>query len=88
MNPFDAVFLDQYVFTLFYVLLILLTFVVTSDRRTGELLRGLNTTDSLTFYDYGTSPPRQVLDVGCGQGLVTLSLLDCDLLNRRQTLGR
>ncbi|EDR00407.1 uncharacterized protein LACBIDRAFT_334168 [Laccaria bicolor S238N-H82] len=38
------------------------------DRWTGELLRRLNTTDSPTFYDYGSSPPRQVLDLGCGQG--------------------
>ena len=56
LNPLDAVLLDQYVFTLFYCLLILLTFAVTSDERTGELLRRLNTTDSPTFYDYGSSP--------------------------------
>ena len=57
LNPFDVVLLDQYVFTLFYCLLILLTFVVTSDERTGELLRRLNTPDSPTFHDYGSSPP-------------------------------
>ncbi|EDR00403.1 uncharacterized protein LACBIDRAFT_314324 [Laccaria bicolor S238N-H82] len=38
------------------------------DRYTGDLLRRLNTTDSPTFYDHGPSPPRQVLDLGCGQG--------------------
>jgi 2-polyprenyl-3-methyl-5-hydroxy-6-metoxy-1,4-benzoquinol methylase len=47
---------------------------VTSDRRTGELLCRLNTTDLPTFYDYETSPPRQVLDLGCGQGLVSFLL--------------
>jgi methylase of polypeptide subunit release factors len=61
---------------------------VISDKRTGELLRRLNMTDSPMFYDYGTSPPRHVLDLGCGQGLVSLSLLHCDLPNRGQTLGR
>ncbi|EDR11701.1 uncharacterized protein LACBIDRAFT_324439 [Laccaria bicolor S238N-H82] len=51
-------------------LLILPTFVVTSDRWTGELLRRLNTTDSPTFHGHGTSPPHKyfTLNVKSGYG--------------------
>lgn len=39
-----------------------------NDRFTEELLRRLNSNGSPTFYDYGLTPPMNVLDLGCGHG--------------------
>ncbi|KAF7966001.1 hypothetical protein HWV62_40505 [Athelia sp. TMB] len=40
-----------------------------NDRYTNELLQRLNTNGSPTFHDYGQNPPKNILDLGCGQGL-------------------
>jgi ubiquinone/menaquinone biosynthesis C-methylase UbiE len=39
-----------------------------SDRFTEVLLRRLNSNGSPTFHDYGSNPPLNVLDLGCGHG--------------------
>jgi ubiquinone/menaquinone biosynthesis C-methylase UbiE len=41
---------------------------VYSDYYTNELLHYLTPPGSPSFHDFGRNPPRDVLDLGCGEG--------------------